>query len=104
MHDEVVLNYYLSDGCLFEDLIRLMTTFNLGGKPIFKVPIEVSVSVCRDNWAEKEDLEIDTIIESELKGKVRERNWNDYEMDNQGVITKKMKRVVWSEDKSLVRK
>ena len=52
-------------------VIKLMTSFYVNKKPIFKVPMEVEVSICRDNWAEKKELDLDTIMESELVGRLK---------------------------------
>lgn len=72
VHDELVFNYYYSDGCIFPELSRLMTEFNKDGKSMFRVPLDTEVSICRKNWKEKEELNLTDILQSDLDKRVED--------------------------------
>jgi len=67
VHDEVVVDYRFEDGPIVQGMVDLMTKFETKGKPLFVVPIEVSVAICRDNWAEKRDIDVLEIVEAGLQ-------------------------------------
>lgn len=72
VHDEIVMNYVPSDGQIFGDVIRLMTTFTANGAPIFRVPMEVEISVGEKNWGDKKKLDIAHITGADLAKEERD--------------------------------
>ena len=53
VHDELVFDSDTIDGKFWEEVMSLMTDFpNKKGTEIFRIPLEVELTLCRDNWAE----------------------------------------------------
>jgi DNA polymerase-1 len=72
VHDEIVINWDMADGMIIGDIIKLMTKFENKGKPVFTVPIEVEASVCKSNWASKEEISVGTVLEAVVEKLERE--------------------------------
>jgi DNA polymerase-1 len=64
VHDELVINWDLTDGDIVSPIIKAMTIFETKGVSLFRVPLDVDVAICRSNWEEQEDLDIEVITQA----------------------------------------
>lgn len=56
IHDEVLIEWNPLDGPIVYKIVQLMETFKIKGRNMFRVPIEVDVSVCDWSWESKRDV------------------------------------------------
>lgn len=87
VHDEFVINWNMLDGNIVPQIIKLMTTFEKEGKPMFRIPIEVEPSWCPDNWGTKKEFTGYEILEAELYPLSNFENFR-YKLVNSEVGTK----------------
>src|SRR3972149_8549533 len=63
VHDELVINWHKCDGDIITPIIQRMEGFVLDNKPMFRVPITVSVGVCNGSWANKKEVGFKEMLE-----------------------------------------
>lgn len=73
VHDELDINWHFLDGDIIEPVVKCMTEFSVGDKPMFRVPIEADASICYDNWANKSEPDLQKLGDIHFfKGKRQE--------------------------------
>lgn len=56
VHDELIINWDFRDGDILTTIQKLMTSFVKDGKYLWRIPLDVSASICELSWQGKRDV------------------------------------------------